>query len=93
MRAIVLDKRDTVAVSLEHIPAGSRVKLISEEDSCLLALEDIPPGHKLALEDLPAGHPILKYGEVIGQSTQPISRGQHVHSHNLESRRGRSDSR
>ena len=37
------------------------------------------------------GEPILKYGKVIGQATQPIRVGQHVHIHNVEALRARDD--
>jgi altronate dehydratase small subunit len=37
------------------------------------------------------GDSIIKYGEVIGVATREIAPGQHVHVHNLESRRGRGD--
>jgi altronate dehydratase small subunit len=37
------------------------------------------------------GQDVLKYGEVIGQATQDISEGKHVHVHNVESLRGRGD--
>ena len=32
-----------------------------------------------------AGEKVLKYGAVIGTATSDIGRGEHVHTHNLES--------
>jgi altronate dehydratase len=40
-------------------------------------------GHKFALKDMGEGEAIIKYGEPIGQSTVKISRGEHVHVHNV----------
>lgn len=50
-------------------------------------MEDIPAGHKFALRDLGAGDPVRKYGEVIGETTAAVERGEWVHIHNLVSRR------
>jgi len=42
-------------------------------------------GHKFALEDIEKGEAVIKYGEPIGQSTEKIARGEHVHVHNVVS--------
>lgn len=54
-------------------------------------LSDIPYGHKISVVDIKPGDPIVKYGESIGAASRPIKKGEHVHVHNLESRRGRGD--
>lgn len=41
-----------------------------------------PAGHKIARRNIPAGDAVVKYGQVIGYASQPISAGSHVHSHN-----------
>jgi altronate dehydratase small subunit len=51
----------------------------------------IPHGHKVALKALPSGSEVIKYGVVIGRLVQPVRTGEHVHTHNLESLRGRGD--
>ena len=43
----------------------------------------IPAGHKAAIRAFVPGDPVIRYGQIIGFATQPISPGQHVHSHNL----------
>ncbi|MFN3699871.1 MAG: UxaA family hydrolase, partial [Dictyoglomus sp.] len=50
-------------------------------------LDDIPLGHKVALKDLNKGDVVIKYGEIIGEATRDIKRGEHVHVHNIKSRR------
>ena len=53
--------------------------------------QNIPYGHKIALRDIACGEQIIKYGEAIGVSTQDIRLGDYVHTHNLDSERGRGD--
>jgi altronate dehydratase len=53
----------------------------------LKLLTDVPMGHKFAIKDIANGKAIIKYGESIGKSTADISRGEHVHVHNVTSGR------
>ena len=41
-------------------------------------------GHKYALRDIAAGENIIKYGNPIGHATEAVSKGDHVHSHNMK---------
>ncbi|HHY92704.1 MAG TPA: UxaA family hydrolase [Firmicutes bacterium] len=92
MRAIVITARDNVATALADIPAGARVKLrVGSEEREVQVRVAIPFGHKFALQPIPAGGAVIKYGEVMGKATAPIAPGEHVHVHNVESRRGRGD--
>lgn len=47
----------------------------------------IPIGHKLALADIAAGDTVIKYGHDIGRAVAPIKRGQHLHVHNVKTKR------
>lgn len=88
--AVVIHPEDDVAVALRPLAAG-RVRVRSGGGMIELeTAKDIPLGHKLALRDLPAGAVVRKYGEAIGTLTQAVARGDHVHVHNLRSRRARS---
>ncbi|RLG00581.1 MAG: D-galactarate dehydratase [Candidatus Wolframiiraptor sp.] len=90
--AIVVDKKDNVAVALSDIKRGDKVTIrIGEKIEELVARSDIPFGHKLAIREIPRGEEIIKYGEVIGRATRDIEIGEHVHVHNVESLRGRGD--
>lgn len=84
-RILVIHPRDNVAVALQDLAQGSRVTTVDQTD--LVAVEDIPASHKIALRDIADGEEIIKYGEVVAVSTQPIGQGAWVHSHNLESQR------
>ncbi|MBO5228183.1 MAG: UxaA family hydrolase, partial [Lachnospiraceae bacterium] len=41
-------------------------------------------GHKRAIRDIKAGEAVIKYGFSIGNATEDIKAGDHVHSHNLK---------
>lgn len=41
-------------------------------------------GHKRAIKDIRAGEAVIKYGFSIGNATEDIKAGDHVHSHNLK---------
>lgn len=57
----------------------------------ITVLNPIPYGHKIAVRPIAAGEDVIKYGEAIGRATRAIDVGEHVHVHNIESRRGRGD--
>ena len=85
-KAIVINEKDNVATALELLNAGAHISAEvhgSLEEITLLS--DIPMGHKFALKDMEEGEAVIKYGEPIGQSTTKISRGEHVHVHNVVS--------
>jgi (2R)-sulfolactate sulfo-lyase subunit alpha len=50
-------------------------------------LKNVPIGHKVALVDLKVGDTVIKYGQDIGRIVTPVARGEHVHVHNLKTKR------
>ncbi len=57
---------------------------LSSGEIKLLTIKDtIPPGHKVALIQLKPGERVFRYGNVIGIASQPITPGEHIHTHNL----------
>jgi altronate dehydratase len=86
--ALVITARDNVATALEALEAGRVLDIHGQQ---ITVAESTPRGHKIALRLIRAGEPVLKYGSAIGTATSDIVPGAHVHSHNLESRRGRGD--
>lgn len=74
-----IQSRDDVAVALAPVAAGTE---LSVDGETLVALDDIPHGHKIATRDIAEGEAVRKYGWPIGHATAPIRRGQHVHVHN-----------
>jgi altronate dehydratase small subunit len=90
--AIVMDEQDHVATCLRNVEAGETIVYRKGEQLIeLKTASKIPFGHKAAIVDIPSGTDVRKYGEVIGRSTSPIARGEHVHVHNIEGIRGRGD--
>lgn len=53
----------------------------------LVALDDIPLGHKIAVADIKDKSTVVKYGHDIGRTVAPIRKGEHVHVHNLRTKR------
>jgi altronate dehydratase len=84
--AIVIHEKDNVAIALHPLRAGTKVSVeVQGRKEEIELLSDIPMGHKFALRDMEEGGVVIKYGEPIGQSTEKIARGEHVHVHNVVS--------
>jgi altronate dehydratase len=85
-RAVVIHERDNVATSLTSLDPGQAVSLeIRGHEEEFIPKSLIPAGHKFALNTIEAGEDVIKYGEPIGRALMRISRGEHVHNHNLAS--------
>jgi altronate dehydratase small subunit len=93
----VLNPKDNVATALRDLAAGERVVAVRDAAAGpagtieVVLRQSIAFGHKLALVPIARGEPVLKYGEAIGLAGQDIAPGEHVHTHNVESQRGRGD--
>lgn len=91
---IVIDERDNVATVLVPLKAGTTQTVDKGDASLSVTLsQDIPYGHKFALEAIAKGDSVRKYGADIGVATADIAAGEHVHIHNITSRRFRGDSK
>jgi (2R)-sulfolactate sulfo-lyase subunit alpha len=87
---LVHEKADTVGVATVDIKAGEQVQglfMDTQEPLEMKALNPIPLGHKIALKDLKAGDTVLKYGHDIGRVEADTTAGEHVHIHNLKTKR------
>ena len=88
---LVHDRRDNVGVVVvEGLQAGVNMLCVvtaDNSDFVLTAKQPIPIGHKVALRDLRSGDTVIKYGEDIGKVIAPIAQGEHVHTHNLKTKR------
>lgn len=84
------DKTDTVGVAVVDIASGQAVQgraLHGDASPSLDSLSDIPLGHKIALRDFAPGDTVIKYGCDIGKIVAPVKKGEHVHTHNLKTKR------
>ncbi|WP_026894696.1 UxaA family hydrolase [Clostridiisalibacter paucivorans] len=92
LKAIIANSKDNVATAISNIVKKEKVSMNLEDDIVeIVSNQDIPFGHKMSLKDIKKGDDVIKYGEVIGMATQDINRGDYVHIHNVESKRGRGD--
>jgi (2R)-sulfolactate sulfo-lyase subunit alpha len=88
---VVHEEGDSVGtIVVEGVKAmTSMVGWIMEEDKTLnlSTISDIPIGHKVALKDLESGDTIIKYGVDIGRAVASIKAGEHLHVHNVKTKR------
>lgn len=87
---IVINPKDNVATTLNDLKKGQSITIeVGGKTLDIVSLNMIPFGHKIALRNIAKGDDVLKYGEAIGRATRDITIGEHVHIHNVESKRGR----
>jgi (2R)-sulfolactate sulfo-lyase subunit alpha len=88
---LVHSPKDNVGVVVvEGLKAGTEmIGIITENDTTtgLTSRQDIPIGHKVALRDLRQGDTVIKYGADIGRMVADVKQGEHVHVHNLKTKR------
>jgi (2R)-sulfolactate sulfo-lyase subunit alpha len=88
---LVHDKKDTVGVVVvEGLKAGTDMLcVVTADDSSfqLKAAMDVPIGHKIALVEIRKGETVWKYGQDIGRAVADIKKGEHVHVHNVKTKR------
>ncbi len=87
----VHDEGDSVGVVVvEGIKSGQALNgWIMDQDKMITfnAKSDIPIGHKLAVRAIAAGDTIIKYGIDIGKAVKDISADEHLHVHNVKTKR------
>ena len=88
---VVHEEGDSVGtVVVEGVKSGSSLNgWIMEQDKVveMRTVSDIPIGHKIALRSLATGDTVVKYGVDIGKVVAPISAGEHLHVHNVKTKR------
>lgn len=83
--------KDNVAVAvIEGLKADTDafgVVTENNESFGVFVKNDIPIGHKVALTDFKAGDTVVKYGQDVGRIIADIAKGEHVHTHNMKTKR------
>lgn len=77
-------------VVVEGITAGQDLDgwvMDGDQTVKIKVLNDIPIGHKVALKDMAVGDTVIKYGIDIGKVVAPIKKGEHLHVHNVKTKR------
>jgi altronate hydrolase len=78
--AIHLHPDDNICVAARHLAAGEILEIAGGR---ITLDQPVRLGHKIAVRPIAKGHFVRKYGQIIGQATEPVEPGQWVHSHNL----------
>lgn len=81
-RLLLTVPEDNCLIVCARLAAGEAVLI---EGQTVTLPQPIAIGHKLARRDIQKGEKILRYGAVIGSAIVDIARGDHIHTHNLES--------
>jgi (2R)-sulfolactate sulfo-lyase subunit alpha len=88
---LVHNKKDTVGVVVvEGLKAGTNMTCVVTANNSSFRLKSkmaVPIGHKIALVDIKKGDTVMKYGQDIGKTVADIKKGEHVHVHNLKTKR------
>ena len=88
---LVHNRLDNVGVVVvEGVRAGMKLLAVVTEDDTDFAIttrHDVPIGHKIALTDLAEGDTAIKYGVDVGLVVAETRKGEHVHTHNLKTKR------
>lgn len=79
-KSLKINAKDNVAVMLEKSFAGDTTEV---DGQIIELIGDVDFAHKIMLTDLKQGEAVYKYGEVIGDATTDIKRGEWVHDHNI----------
>lgn len=87
-KILKIEDKDNVATCLQAIKKGDVIEVNGEN---ITVNEDIGRFHKIAIKDLKKGDLVYKYGQIIGDMTQDAKKGDFIHTHNVESTRGRGD--
>lgn len=75
---IRLHATDNLVIALGDLAKGASVSGVA-----VPLPGPVPRGHKLATRAIARGEIVLRYGQSIGQATEDIPEGGHIHSHNL----------
>ncbi len=86
INAILIHNNDNVITAIESLQTGSVARYQDDREIVEIVItEEIPKFHKIAVVDIQESKPVYKYGQLIGEATKTISKGSHVHDHNIAS--------
>ena len=88
---IIHDKKDNVGVVvIDKIDPNQECNcwIMENDDTVTIqSKNEIRLGHKIAMIDFKEGDTILKYGHDIGKVVKSIKKGDHVHVHNVKTKK------
>jgi hypothetical protein len=81
-RLILLAPEDNCLIAAASIEAGTALDI---EGETIVLAKTIALGHKIARRALAANEKVIRYGAPIGHVSVAVAKGEHLHTHNLES--------
>lgn len=81
---------DDVGVAVRDLKKGEKIGAVTLEGKSAGSVklrENVPLGHKVAMRDLATDASVIKYGRPVGRVVKRITRGAHVHVHNVKTLR------
>tara|TARA_B100000945_G_scaffold211093_1_gene169922 strand:- start:199 stop:486 length:288 start_codon:yes stop_codon:yes gene_type:complete len=88
---IIHDEKDNVGVVvIEKIQPDQKCNcwiMENDKSTTIESINEIKLGHKVAMIDLKEGDTIIKYGHDIGKVVKSIKKGEHVHVHNVKTKK------
>ncbi len=88
---IIHDEKDNVGVVvIEKVTPNQDCNcwiMKNDKSVSIQSKDEISLGHKIAMVDLNEGDSILKYGQDIGKVVKSIKKGEHVHVHNVKTKK------
>ncbi|WP_067901727.1 UxaA family hydrolase [Nocardia vaccinii] len=84
VQLLVLDARDNIAIAITDLHVGG---VATVGDRTLTVRDNVSRGHKVALVPIRTGADVIRYGETVGVASADIEVGDHVHVHNVLSKR------
>ena len=87
-KCILLHEKDNTVTALAALSKDQEITIDGDvSHGAIIVKQDISYAHKFARVLIAEGSDVIKYGEVIGIATTAIQPGEHVHVHNVESKR------
>jgi altronate hydrolase len=75
-----LNDNDNVVIALKPLSQGEIVKT---NELTIVIRSTIPVGHKVSINRISKGEPVIKFGQIIGYTSEDIQPGEHVHIQNV----------
>ena len=86
VNALMMDEIDNVVTCVTEVAKGEDVVFRKGSELITVRAEqDIPYCHKIALKDFAKDDEVIKYGELIGKTNEPIAKGYLVNHENIHS--------
>ena len=80
-KVLQINKGDNVLVALADLQKNDTIFYEGEE---YILQTDVPAKHKFLMQDIDAGDEIKMYGVLVGKATQPIAKGEIMHTYNVQ---------